>query len=64
MHPGICKPKEISTNVDTSADISSSEMDSRTCKSNTEELDSSVDSVEYVDFFPSKLNHSVHNTFK
>ena len=73
MHPGISKPKEVSTNVDTSADISSSEMDSRTCKSDTEvlnkttskqELDSSVDSVEYVDFFPSKLNHSVHNAFK
>ena len=73
MHPGICKPKEVSTNVDTSADISSSEMDSRTCKSDTEvlnkttskqELDSSVDSVEYVDFFPSKLNHSIHNAFK
>ena len=73
MHPGICKPKEVSTNVDTSADISSSEMDSRTCKSDTEvlhkttskqDLDSSVDSVEYVDFFPSKLNHSVHNAFK
>ena len=75
MHPGISKPKEVSTNVDTSADISSSsEMEStRTCKSDTEvlnkttskqELDSSVDSVEYVDFFPSKLNHSVHNAFK
>ena len=75
MHPGICKPKEVSTNVDTSADISSSsEMEStRTCKSDTEvlnkttskqELDSSVDSVEYVDFFPSKLNHSIHNAFK
>ena len=63
MHPGICKPKEVSTNVDTSADISSSssEMEStRTCKSDTEvlnkttskqELDSSADSVEYVDFF-------------
>ena len=76
MHPGISKPKEVSTNVDTSADISSSssEMEStRTFKSDTEvlnkttskqELDSSVDSVEYVDFFPSKLNHSVHNAFK
>ena len=74
MHPGISKPKEVSTNVDTSADISPSEMESTcTYKSNTEvlnkttskqELDSSVDSVEYVDFFPSKLNHSVHNAFK
>ena len=74
MHPGISKPKEVSTNVDTSADISPSEMEStRTYKSDTEvlnkttskqEMDSSVDSVEYVDFFPSKLNHSVHNAFK
>ena len=74
MHPGISKPKEVSTNVDTSADISASEMEStRTYKSDTEvlnkttskqELDSSVDSVEYVDFFRSKLNHSVHNAFK
>ena len=75
MHPGISKPKEVSTNVDTSSDISPfSEMESTcTCKSNTEvfnkttskqELGSSVDSVEYVDFFPSKLNHSIHNAFK
>ena len=74
MHPGISKPKEVSTNVDTSADISPSEMEStRTYKSDTEvlnkttskqEMDSSVDSVEYVDFFPSKLNHSIHNAFK
>ena len=75
MHPGISKPKELSTNVDTSADISpSSEMESTcTCMSDTEVLnkttskqvlDSSVESVEYVDFFPSKLNHSIHNAFK
>ena len=75
MHPGISKPKEVSTNVDTSADISpSSEMESTcTYKSDTEVLnkttskqvlDSSIESVEYVDFFPSKLNHSIHNAFK
>ena len=84
MHPGISKPKEVSTNVDTSEDISpSSEMVSTSksthkCKSDTEvtsgfhskttskqeESDSSVESVEYVYFFPSKSNHSVHNAFK
>ena len=59
MHPSIYKPKDVSTNVDTSADISSSEESTakctRKCKSDTDkpkqQLDSSVESVEYVDFF-------------
>ena len=75
IHPSISKPKDISTKVDTSADIASSEESTakctRKCKSDTDkpkqQLDSSVDSVEsveYVDFFASKLNDSIHNAFK